>query len=224
MIWLSQAELRRDAPQARQLAAQLLLGARQDASHALVWNLFSSDPQVERDFLYREVDLGRYLIVSQREPDQQSPIWSVKSRPYAPELTAGQIYGFSLRANPTVAISQPGRARSHRADVIMAAKTRARHEGRDFTAQDRVKAAKDWLMVREQRLGVRFVQGSDGVQVGRIDQVAVTTKGRQNKVTCVDYQGGLEVTDPALLTQALRQGVGRSKAFGMGLMLLRHQR
>jgi len=37
----------------------------------------------------------------------------------------------------------------------------------------------------------------------------------------VDFQGILTVTDPELFRKALYEGLGKSKAFGCGLMLVR---
>lgn len=230
MSWLTQAELRRDTPQARQLADQLQHSARKENGHGLVWTLFSSDPEARRDFLYRTVELGRFIIVSEREPEDRLGLWTLRSRPYAPQVRVGGRYGFSLCANPTVAVSRPDRARSHRADVLMNAKMRAKAEGKPFTLQDQRDAAQAWLLGREDRLGVRFDRAAQddedfgGVQVGRVDRVDLSRPGaaKRANLTAVDYLGVLTVVDPERLLPVLTGGVGRGKAFGLGLMLLRH--
>lgn len=225
-MWLSQAELRRDTPQTRQLMAQLLIGADADNGHGLVWTLFPDQSNAERDFLYREASKGNFLVLSSREPQAEPAIWSVRSRPFAPLLEIGQSYGFSLRANPTVAISQPDKRRSHRADVMMAAKARAAKAGVPFTHQDRLAAARSWLIERQDQWGVRFEQGVGdkdpaAIQVMGMEQISLKPKSRA-QITAVDYQGLLTVTDTECLKSALIKGVGRGKAYGMGLLLLRH--
>lgn len=220
MTWLTQAELRRDTPQARQLAGQLLRAGRWDSGHGLVWNLFADDTGTRRDFLYREVEAGRFVIVSAREPRGEPAIWTIRSRPYAPRLATGQRYGFALRANPTVAVVQPGRARGHRADVMMHAKHRK--GGTSLTREEREKAALDWLYARAGRLGVAF--DADRCATRRQDQLKLARPGgaRPAAVTLVDYEGVLTIVEPDRLAAALTAGIGHGKAFGLGLLLLRH--
>lgn len=220
MTWLSQAELRRDTPQARQLAAQLLTNARWDSGHGLVWTLFADDPEAERDFLYREAEAGRFLVVSARAPAAEPAIWRVRSRPYAPALAAGDRYGFSLRANPVVALSRPGRARGHRADVMMHAKRKK--GGLPLTPEEREEAALGWLFARAERLGIRFDAERCGTR--RMSQLKLPRPGGSAPaaVTVVDYEGVLTVAAPDRLAAALTRGIGHGKAFGLGLLLLRH--
>jgi len=41
------------------------------------------------------------------------------------------------------------------------------------------------------------------------------------RIGVLDYEGILEITDPAAFTTAIARGFGRAKAFGCGLMLIR---
>jgi CRISPR system Cascade subunit CasE len=219
MTWLTQAELRRDTPEARQLAGQLVRSARWDGGHGLVWNLFADVPDARRDFLYREADAGCFLIVSAREPQGEPAIWRIRSRPYAPALAAGQRYGFALRANPAIAVSQAGRARGHRADGMMDAK---RRKGATLTVEEREAAALGWLYARAERLGVSF--DTKRCATRRQDQLKLARPGgaRAATVTVVDYEGVLTIAEPGRLATALTAGIGHGKAFGLGLLLLRH--
>lgn len=222
MTWITQARLRRDTPQTRQLTAQLLTAARQDGGHGLVWTLFSDAPAASRDFLYREVEAGCFLVVSGRRPQTQPEIWETRTLPYAPALVPGDRFGFSLRANPTVSLSRPDRARSHRADVMMEAK---RRKGAPLTPDERETAAMSWLEARATALGVNFATDRCGtsqqtqVQIPRPSDPA--GRPRKASLTVVDYDGVLTVQDPERLHLALANGVGRGKAFGLGLLLLR---
>ncbi len=223
MSWITQAQLRRDTPQSRQLASQLLKAARWDGGHGLVWTLFSENPDAERDFLYREVEAGRFLVVSSREPQAQPEIWETRTVHYAPALAAGDRFGFTLRANPTVSVSKPGRARSHRADIMMQAK---RQKGAPLTPEEWHDAAMSWLLTRAPKLGVGF--DAERCRTGRQEQFQTprppdpqTSKPSKASLTVVDYDGVLTVEDPDRLRPALTAGIGRGKAFGLGLLLLR---
>lgn len=217
MSFIVHARLRRDTPAGRQLVAQLLAGARQDGGHRLVWNLFAANPDAPRDFLYREVEPGAFLAVSARAPTPEPAIWDARVQPYAPALATGQRLRFILRANPTVSRSRSERAPSRRIDVVDEARRRA--GGR--LPRDQMQAvALDWLAARGERLGVAF--DTEACVADRREVHAFARpKTAPATLASVDFSGRLEVRDPALLSKALVQGVGRGKAFGMGLLLLR---
>jgi len=47
------------------------------------------------------------------------------------------------------------------------------------------------------------------------------TAGVNSRFSSVDFLGDLEITDVEKFTKALFQGIGRAKAFGCGLMLVK---
>ena len=217
MTWLTRAELRRDEP-ARQALARILLddGAR-DVGHRLVWSLFADDPDARRDFLYREADAGDFMILSAREPADPHGLWTLRTKPYAPSLTAGQRLGFALRANPALSVKTPGRDRGVRVDAVMHAKARA--EG-VFDAGDVESAALTWVFARETRLGVTFERA--WCSAGGYRQVRIARRGgKPIRHSTIDYEGVLTVVDPDALARALSGGVGKARAYGCGLLLLR---
>ncbi|MGS0924025.1 type I-E CRISPR-associated protein Cas6/Cse3/CasE, partial [Salmonella enterica] len=70
--------------------------------HQWLWKLFPGGK--ERQFLYRREELQgafRFFVLSQERP-AESAIFDVQCRPFAPELSVGQILRFTLRANPTI--------------------------------------------------------------------------------------------------------------------------
>ena len=215
MNWLTHAQLRRDTSQARQLAFQLIKSAQWNSGHDLVWNLFADDAAAHRSFLYRELDQGDFLVLSQTRPSGSDAVWSLQTKPFAPQIDAGQTFGFSLRVNPTVSRSVPDRGRSRRDDVLMAAK---HAKGAPLTAQEREDAALGWLYAREERLGVRFQK--EHCRTGQQTQLNLAHGGEPIRLTSIDYEGVLKVVDPSALLEALQSGVGRGKAYGMGLLLL----
>ncbi|MBR9905312.1 MAG: type I-E CRISPR-associated protein Cas6/Cse3/CasE, partial [Gammaproteobacteria bacterium] len=108
-----------------------VMNAEAYTAHQLLWQLFP-DYEGPRPFIFRqeleEVEeskgpkgLPLFYVLSDREPASVAGLLTAESKPYAPELKAGDTLAFRLRANPTKAISVPGQ-RGQRADVLMAAK------------------------------------------------------------------------------------------------------
>jgi CRISPR system Cascade subunit CasE len=217
MSYLTLAQLRNDTVQARDFARKLALRGPGDHGHGLVWTLFGDDPDATRDFLYREAEPGRLLIVSARPPKGDEAVWSLKSRPYTPTPAAGQRLGFSLRANPTISWSQKGRARSLVRDVLLHAKKQA---GRPLSPEEREEACLSWLEARAPQLGVKLDR--DLSHVAAFQQLRVPRKsGKPAEFLAVDFEGVLAVEDPAPLSRALTTGIGKGRAYGLGLLLLR---
>jgi CRISPR system Cascade subunit CasE len=217
MTWLTRAELRRDEPAQKALARMLLDEGARDVGHRLVWSLFTNDPEAKRDFLYREAEVGRFLILSGRPPADPLGLWQIQSKPYAPFLASGLRLGFALRANPAQSVKMAGRDRGVRVDAVMHAK---RHADRPFGPEDVEAAALAWLFARETRLGVAFDR--DRCSAGGYHQVSVARAGKRPiRHSVIDFEGVLEVVEPAHLAAALAGGVGKARAFGCGLLLLR---
>lgn len=119
---------------------------------------------------------------------------AVRSAPYAKlleGLSAGQQLRFRLKANPTV--SKDGR----------------RHAVLDRDGQFR------WLRRKGED------HGFDPHRIdGAVDDRGAQFSRRGTTVTVhrVTFDGVLKVTDPAAFADALTTGIGRSKAYGCGLM------
>ncbi|MDZ5649987.1 type I-E CRISPR-associated protein Cas6/Cse3/CasE [Nitrospirillum sp. BR 11828] len=216
MSFITRAHLRQDAPAARNLARLLLDQSQTDQGHRLVWTLFGDDPDAARDFLYRETEPGRFLVVSRRPPLADTGIWVVETKPYAPAPPEGGAYAFSLRANPAASVARPGQ-RGLRVDAVMHARTR---KGEALTVEEKEAAALSWLYARADRLGVAFE--AERCSATGYRQVAVPRKGAQPaRFAVADYDGVLHVRDPKRLADALLAGVGKARAYGCGLLLLR---
>ncbi|WP_280564333.1 type I-E CRISPR-associated protein Cas6/Cse3/CasE [Chromohalobacter sp. 48-RD10] len=200
-------------------------------AHQLLWQLFADTPSEERPFLFRQemedspnvqsVGLPRFYVVSSRQPAPVNGL-DVQCKPFAPQLEKGDRLAFRLRANPTVAKSAGEGKRGQRADVLMAAKHpfeagEARTSQACTQAMD--DAAREWLASRAASWGFHLPVAPE---VGGYRQHALPKgKGRPIRFSSVDYEGLLEVTDPGRLIETLAHGVGRAKAFGCGLMMLR---
>ncbi|MCR6650721.1 MAG: type I-E CRISPR-associated protein Cas6/Cse3/CasE [Cellvibrionaceae bacterium] len=148
-------------------------------------------------------------------------------------LARGQKFAFDLRANPVVAHSADGKSR--RDDVVMHRKkqllsTRGLSRWADWDDADTEKpllyeivqdTCTQWLMRRSEACGFRLIESNDEKQL-RVDgylQQRADKKGI--RFSTVDFSGVLEVTDPGRFQKALCEGIGKAKAFGCGLLLIR---
>ena len=201
------------------------------SNHQLLWRLFSDDSR--RSFLFRQeteteqVRLGveprglpLFYVLSESRPVAVPGLLDAESKPFSPVLMTGDRLTFRLRANPTVTRKTEA-GRSVRHDVLMDAKTRCRQQGGDGPEDVRQKmeeAAIHWLADRSAKAGFTL----EGIpQVTAYRQHAKTRKGADIRFSSLDYEGVLKVADLDLFNQTLRQGLGKSKAFGCGLMMVR---
>lgn len=226
-LYLARARLRRDASVAA--LAPLLLPEDADqralAAHRLAWSLMPAEAGAKRDFLWREEAPGRFMLLAPRPP-AASALFDVESRPFVPVLAAGERLHFVLRANPTIARRVPGR-RGVRDDVVM----HALHGLPGRPADARATARPD-LIVQEGtawlcRLGTRhgFAPDQARLAVDGYNLLRIPRGGAKPiRLATLDFQGVLEVTDPATFLAGLAAGFGRGRAFGCGLMLIRRQR
>lgn len=129
-----------------------------------------------------------------------------ETRPYDPLLervTAGSCWQFRLTANPTHRKKNPA----------------------DPTARGELKPCyleveqKEWLQAQAAKHG--FAVGEDSFVVTQKQTFHFTKKGsRPVTLLAVTYEGILQVTDPEAFKALLCEGVGRGKAYGLGLMTI----
>ncbi len=224
-LWLTRAHLHQDASLAA-LAPVLLPedpSFRTGMAHRLVWTLFADDADRTRDFLWREDKPGCFMILSPRPPVAEAErLFRIDTKSFAPVLDRGDRLGFLLRANPTIDHAVPGRLRrSSRSDVVMDAlkpvpQGEARQKARPQVIQE---AGAAWL----RRVGARCGFLPITVQADGYDQLRIPrTPGKLPiSVSTIEFEGVLEVTDPDVFLERLKNGFGRARAFGCGLMLIR---
>lgn len=222
-LYLTRAKLRRDPSIAA--IAPLLLPAepspRAGAAHQLVWSLFAGDPDATRDFLWREDQHGTFFILSARPPGE-NPVFETETKEFAPTLAEGDSLRFSLRANATRSLKEPGTARGKRADVVMAALKSVPPGERNESRPGLIASTgRTWLEAQGARRGFTLVEGA-ALRVEGYDQLKLPRPGaRAITISVLDFEGLLHVTDPARFLVALALGFGHAKAFGCGLMLIR---
>ena len=198
------------------VAAILARDARRDAGHALVWTLFAGQAPGDRRFLYREEGQGPqdgYLIVSTVPPADPEGLWEMRSKPYEPNLSVGDGLRFALRMNP--AVTYKDGETSRRADVVMKAKAPLDRAGR--RAVDKEALVRDWLASRLAGRGADLdAFALTGWQVRGMGQ-----GGRRRNLAVADAEGTLTVTEPDAFTDLLFAGIGKARAYGCGLLLVR---
>ena len=144
-------------------------------------------------------------------------------RPFPTQWAAGHVLGFEVRARPIIREGKTGRER----DAFLVAVEKS-----GGVEIDRSEVYVQWLrelLVRQG--GAELVDA----HVSRYQMLGVTRKtqkggsddARHSRVVSgpdAVLAGQLRVTDPQAFSQLLSRGVGRHRAFGFGLLLLRSAR
>jgi CRISPR system Cascade subunit CasE len=212
-------------PSVQALNALLLpanAGDRTDAHHRLLWTLFADDPDRRRDFLWREDREGEFLVLSARMPVPNDLFDRVETKAFAPNLSKGDRLSFVLRANATRSKKGGSGAQGQRVDVVMDAlftlPPANRAAQRMVTAQTEGTA---WLGRQQDRNGFHLLSCD-------VTDYAVHAlpghrgkRSHQPQFGILDFHGEMAVADPVALLRMLTQGLGRAKAYGCGLMLIR---
>lgn len=221
-MYLSRIRPAGGSDQLRRLAQ--IAGGGQYRIHQALWNLFDSDPEANRDFLYRQEGQAAeltFLVLSNRKPGTDDGLWRIQTKPYAPRLQAGQNLAFSIRINPVVK-RRDGNGRQHRHDLVMDLKKNEPDAAK--TQAERVQmAARQWLGARQLQHGFELSEESLIGEAYR--QWRFGGKGGNRiSFSSIDCSGHLSVADTARFESALMKGIGPAKAFGCGLLLIRPDR
>ena len=207
--------------------ARKLLGSPQ-AMHAAVLSSFMDDGEERGRVLWR-VDRDAHkvwlYVVSRTQPDFAHMIeqagwhttqagWDV--RPYGSlldRLASGQRWAFRLTANPTRKTRLAGPMRH---DPTVDASSEGRRYGHVTVDQQL-----DWFVTRAAKWGVDVasVDGPD-VLVHERQTERFNRGGSTVTIAKATFDGRLTITDPDLLREAMRNGIGPAKAYGCGLLTL----
>ena len=175
--------------------------------------------------------------MSTREPRPSRLFKPIETKPYQPLLSSGDRLSFVLRANATkdrrsrpdentVAGTKRKPTRDKRVDVVMHTMKERGIKGGNTGIESRSglrmeiarEAASSWIMAQGERRG--FEVTNLVVEDYRVSSVS---RGRKRNATfgILDLKGELIVRDPEKLKAALVTGLGRAKAFGCGLLMVR---
>ena len=222
-MFLTKIEL---APERR--LARKYLGSPQ-AMHAVVMGATGGNIGDGPGRVLWRVDRGTttaLYILSPLEPDCSQLVAEVGAAgtqartldysPFLASLDAGQLWAFRLAANPSYSASRGPGVRGQRYGHVT------------------VEQQRQWLVERAPRHGFELMpvdhvddEGSDGAVMVVHRERPVFNRRRsegegRDRVTInrTVYEGVLHITDPEPLRRALIAGIGRSKAYGCGLMTL----
>ena len=80
------------------------------------------------------------------------------------------------------------------------------------------KHQKAWLSNKAPRCG--FVLGEETYEVVQSEPISFWRQGKLVTLGIATFEGTLQVTDPALFSKSLTEGIGRAKAYGCGLLTI----
>lgn len=166
--------------------------------HQQVWRFFDPEQKGgnQRKFLYRRENEGRNLTIFtlSDEPPVVQEGWQVDIKEFSPPIQVGQRIRFKARLNPTVK-DEAGKRRAVAAENLT-----------------------EWLMLRLEKMGA-------DLQTVAVENREVVFEKAQtgHEVTfgTVEVAGILTVRDVGAFKQGIRQGIGRAKSFGFGLLMVR---
>jgi CRISPR system Cascade subunit CasE len=195
--------------------------SREYITHQLVADLLGD--RDDRGYLYRVMRESRggteaqVLVLSRGRPDPAPPprpwgrVRSVEWKPFAPVIRPEAVLDYEIRINATTVVTKPSGAKC-RTDVWDAVFAANRDDPRS--------PHEVYTAYLERKL-----EGIADILDGRITargQVRIRRPGDQRPITLVaaNLIGTLRVRDPGALIDAVAAGIGRSKAFGCGLLCL----
>lgn len=128
----------------------------------------------------------------------------------------GQRLGFDLRFRPVRRLTEGKRVRERDAFVSEACRDHPDDlQGMAAAGRDRQAVYRDWLA---ERLPGATLETADLV---RFQRLRVLREGRALEGPDATMHGNLAVTDPDAFSDALANGIGRHRAYGFGMLLLR---
>jgi CRISPR system Cascade subunit CasE len=152
------------------------------------------------------------LLLSRDQPDLTRageefgfPDLGWESRDYSPllqRIEGNSLWHFRLVANPTKSVPDPSGGKRGR----VCAHTVPKHQ-------------KQWLREQGEKHGFQVTEDSfDAVGQQWLHFLKGKERGKAVSLLAVTYEGVLRVADPECFRETLCRGLGRGKAYGMGLL------
>jgi CRISPR system Cascade subunit CasE len=157
-------------------------------------------------------DFADPLVIAALRPEQAA------AKPM-PTVREGQRLGFEVRLRPTVRRDRDGnRNRVADVDAYVAACQRTEQE----STLDRAEVYRDWLNAKLGAGGARL----EAARALEMRRLPLLRRDRNRSLTRVEghsatFTGTLITQDAQAFTALLARGVGRHRAFGHGMLLLR---
>ena len=148
------------------------------------------------------------MLLSEEQPDLTNAAaqfgmegWeTVSYDPLLERIREGSRWNFRLVANPTESKAQ---GKDERGKVF---------------AHVTPKYQREWLLKRSESHGFHLDEDSFDVKKNQWFHFQKNAKGPEVSLLQVTFEGTLTVTNPELFRKLLTKGIGRAKAYGMGLM------
>ena len=178
--------------------------------HQAAWKAFPGRDGQPRDFLMRldrQRDGFRLLLVSANEPTRPDwcPPGSWRSKPIPENYFTRRRYAFQLCANPTKKVTKLGADGEPTKNGKRVPLT-AREEFFRWISR---KGEQSGFSVKEETLRT-FARGREYFE----------KRGVRGLHSAVEFQGVLNVTEPAKFHETFTRGIGPAKAFGFGLLVI----
>jgi CRISPR system Cascade subunit CasE len=173
------------------------------AAHKKVYELVSDRP------LYRRTREAT-LVVSADKPKSQ-----VETKQYSPLIQVGELLHFVLRAEVTRSKFVEGKRGKRYDPVLEQHNLDPSKPYADIVSE----VGSLWLNQKSENHGFK-VEELIQSDYSPISFVRPTDR-RQIRLAVIDYEGLIKVTDSAVFLSTLKNGIGRAKGFGCGLMLVR---
>jgi CRISPR system Cascade subunit CasE len=195
----------------------------------MIWDLFDNGPEQTRDFLYRSEEIPGaipfYYVLSARRPKNTQQGLDVQSQIYDPILKIGDRLHFSLRANAVITRKTDTHSKKRQRRDIIEAKA-DEYKKRYSNPKDRPRpsvihqeAAQAWLDRQGKING--FSADDFFVENHSFHKASKPNDPNTRLFTSLDFHGQLTVNDPGQFRDVIANGLGRSKAFGCGLLLIK---
>jgi CRISPR system Cascade subunit CasE len=153
----------------------------------------------------------------------------IVSRPMPTTFQGGARLGFSVRVCPVRRVAKRGNQVKERAEVD-AFLAKVWQVSDDTVQLDRETVYREWLSEELAKGGARLREASmTSFHLGRQHRRTQASsdarrEGRLVHHPSATFSGVLEVTEPSLFPALLARGLGRHRAFGFGMLLLRPAR
>lgn len=153
---------------------------------------------------------------------------NLATKPLPTTWREGQVLDFSVRTTPIAraAKDHPHHRAGSEVDVfLLACRQHPVGPDREFVAVDREAVYRDWVQTQLERHGSVSLDRVkvESYQLERLsrrhhaENVRKTLQGRPE----VTFSGTLTIRDPQAFPSLLARGIGRHRAFGFGMILLR---
>lgn len=179
--------------------------------HVMHAMLASCLPSSSERSLWRVDPLGGglALLLQSHTPPTRAPFslddW--ETRPYGTllgKIQVGQVWRFRLCANP-----------------VHSVKTSEESRGKIF-AHVTVDQQKQWLLKKCQTHGFSICRTGDGYLFDVVERDIKNFKRKEARVTLATavFEGVLQIEEASLFCDKLKNGIGRGRAYGCGLLTL----